>query len=156
MHLPPFPSICSPAKPQTPSWARRLLALWWYCGQLLLCVFSAGVWFQRHGTMGWQRLAGVFLCVTGCEAMFADLGHFTRNAVRVSVHQQGRFRMNGSSWGQHSICRGTSGAVHCLHKQHAAGQAERLATSLPSTAVLIILTVVIVLCKAGWLTAGSC
>lgn len=42
------------------------------------------IWFQNNGTVGWQKLAGVFLCLTGCEAMFADLGHFTRRAVWVS------------------------------------------------------------------------
>lgn len=23
------------------------------------------IWFQRNGTMGWMKLAGVFLCLTG-------------------------------------------------------------------------------------------
>jgi len=28
-------------------------------------------------------MAGVFLCLTGCEAMFADLGHFSRPSIQV-------------------------------------------------------------------------
>jgi hypothetical protein len=37
-----------------------------------------------HTPAGWKMLGGVMLCITGCEAMFADLGHFTRRAVSVS------------------------------------------------------------------------
>lgn len=43
----------------------------------------AGVWFQNHGTEGWLNMAGVFLCLTGCEAMFADMGHFNRQSIQV-------------------------------------------------------------------------
>jgi hypothetical protein len=37
---------------------------------------------------GWRLLAGVMLCVTGAEAMYADLGHF--NAAAVTVRARGR------------------------------------------------------------------
>lgn len=50
-----------------------------------VCLCLAGVWFQRHGALGWQKLAAIFLCLTGCEAMFADMGHFSRSAVKVGV-----------------------------------------------------------------------
>lgn len=33
---------------------------------------------------GWRLLAGVMLCITGAEAMYADLGHFNARAVVVS------------------------------------------------------------------------
>lgn len=36
-----------------------------------------------HGHQGWVMLGGVLLCVTGVEAMYADLGHFTRISVQV-------------------------------------------------------------------------
>ena len=35
---------------------------------------------HRHG---WELMSGVLLCITGVEAMYADLGHFSRRAVQV-------------------------------------------------------------------------
>ncbi|WOL06737.1 potassium transporter 7 [Canna indica] len=40
--------------------------------------------FKKTGKDGWFSLGGVLLCITGAEAMFADLGHFTRASVRVA------------------------------------------------------------------------
>lgn len=37
----------------------------------------------RNGHDGWLMLGGVILCITGAEAMYSDLGHFTRNAISV-------------------------------------------------------------------------
>ena len=37
----------------------------------------------RNGWQGWQMLGGVLLCITGTEAMFADLGHFNISAIQV-------------------------------------------------------------------------
>jgi K+ transporter len=34
---------------------------------------------------GWTLLAGVMLCITGAEAMYADLGHFNAQAVTVRL-----------------------------------------------------------------------
>ena len=34
---------------------------------------------------GWQQLAGLFLSITGAEALYADLGHFNKTAIRVSL-----------------------------------------------------------------------
>ena len=39
--------------------------------------------FLRNGWDGWQMLGGVLLCITGTEAMFADLGHFNLQAIQV-------------------------------------------------------------------------
>ena len=39
--------------------------------------------FLRNGWGGWQMLGGVLLCITGTEAMFADLGHFNLQAIQV-------------------------------------------------------------------------
>ncbi|KAM1505607.1 hypothetical protein TB2_001545 [Malus domestica] len=33
---------------------------------------------------GWMSLGGILLCITGAEAMFADLGHFSYNAIQVA------------------------------------------------------------------------
>jgi KUP system potassium uptake protein len=34
--------------------------------------------------MGWRSLGGVLLCFTGVEALFADIGAFSRRAVQIS------------------------------------------------------------------------
>ncbi|OIT05619.1 PREDICTED: potassium transporter 5-like [Nicotiana attenuata] len=41
-------------------------------------------YFKRNGTKGWMSLGGVFLCITGSEAMFADLGHFSVRSIQIS------------------------------------------------------------------------
>lgn len=41
-------------------------------------------YFKRNGKEGWLSLGGVFLCITGSEAMFADLGHFSVRAIQIS------------------------------------------------------------------------
>ncbi|XP_061352801.1 potassium transporter 5-like [Gastrolobium bilobum] len=41
-------------------------------------------YFKRNGKQGWTSLGGVFLCITGSEAMFADLGHFNVRAIQIS------------------------------------------------------------------------
>ena len=40
--------------------------------------------FVNNGTHGIIVLGSVVLCITGCEALYADLGHFGRNAIRLS------------------------------------------------------------------------
>lgn len=40
-------------------------------------------YFKRNGRQGWVSLGGIFLCITGTEAMFADLGHFNIPAIQV-------------------------------------------------------------------------
>ncbi|CAL9176311.1 unnamed protein product [Musa hybrid cultivar] len=40
--------------------------------------------FKQTGKDGWISLGGVLLCITGTEAMFADLGHFTQASIRVA------------------------------------------------------------------------
>ncbi|KAK9684109.1 hypothetical protein RND81_10G186900 [Saponaria officinalis] len=36
------------------------------------------------GKVGWSSLGGVVLCITGAEAMFADLGHFSPLSLRIA------------------------------------------------------------------------
>lgn len=38
----------------------------------------------RHKTDGWRMLGGVLLAFTGVEALFADLGAFSRKAIQIS------------------------------------------------------------------------
>ncbi|KAL3474100.1 potassium transporter [Aspergillus californicus] len=38
----------------------------------------------RHGEQGWRMLSGILLAFTGVEALFADLGAFSRAAVQIS------------------------------------------------------------------------
>ncbi|KAK9277628.1 hypothetical protein L1049_007174 [Liquidambar formosana] len=40
--------------------------------------------FRDTGKDGWISLGGILLCITGAEAMFADLGHFTAASIRVA------------------------------------------------------------------------
>ncbi|XVF79513.1 hypothetical protein PTKIN_Ptkin14bG0229000 [Pterospermum kingtungense] len=39
--------------------------------------------FKKAGKDGWSSLGGIVLCITGAEAMFADLGHFSQLSVRI-------------------------------------------------------------------------
>ncbi|KAK9276737.1 hypothetical protein L1049_006273 [Liquidambar formosana] len=41
-------------------------------------------YFKRNGKQGWISLGGVVLCITGTEAMFADLGHFNVQSIQIS------------------------------------------------------------------------
>ncbi|GIL44220.1 hypothetical protein Vafri_1743, partial [Volvox africanus] len=43
-----------------------------------------GIFFGRHGGEAWRSLGAVMLCVTGAEALFADLGHFSRESISVA------------------------------------------------------------------------
>ncbi|XP_050231839.1 probable potassium transporter 17 [Mercurialis annua] len=40
--------------------------------------------FWRNGKEGWLLLGGTILCITGSEAMFADLGHFNRRSIQMA------------------------------------------------------------------------
>ena len=39
---------------------------------------------RRHGLGSFAILGAVFLCVTGSEAMYADLGHMGRAPIRIA------------------------------------------------------------------------
>ena len=41
-------------------------------------------YLASHGISGFLVLGGVFLCVTGAEALYADMGHFGRGPIRLS------------------------------------------------------------------------
>ncbi|KAF0921279.1 hypothetical protein E2562_003087, partial [Oryza meyeriana var. granulata] len=40
--------------------------------------------FLRNKRQGWQLLGGTVLCITGAEAMFADLGHYSKKAIQIA------------------------------------------------------------------------
>ncbi|XP_043715475.1 probable potassium transporter 17 [Telopea speciosissima] len=40
--------------------------------------------FLKNGKEGWLLLGGTVLCITGSEALFADLGHFSRSSIQVA------------------------------------------------------------------------
>lgn len=40
--------------------------------------------FRRNGKLGWEHLGGIVLCMTGTEALFADLGHFSYRSIQVA------------------------------------------------------------------------
>ncbi|OBT53812.1 potassium uptake protein [Pseudogymnoascus sp. 24MN13] len=46
--------------------------------------FFAGSFLVRNGTDGWRTLSGLLLAFTGVEALFADLGAFTKRAIQLS------------------------------------------------------------------------
>ncbi|XP_028784253.1 probable potassium transporter 17 [Neltuma alba] len=40
--------------------------------------------FWENGKTGWLLLGGTVLCITGSEAMFADLGHFNQRSIQIA------------------------------------------------------------------------
>ncbi|XP_059295298.1 potassium transporter 5-like [Lycium ferocissimum] len=42
-------------------------------------------YFQRNGKEAWISLGGVVMCITGAEALFADVGHFSVRSIQVSM-----------------------------------------------------------------------
>jgi KUP system potassium uptake protein len=45
--------------------------------------YFAGLFFVRNGTEGWKALGGILLAFTGVEALFADMGAFSKRAVQL-------------------------------------------------------------------------
>lgn len=46
--------------------------------------YFAGAYLVRNGYDGWRSLGGLLLAFTGVEALFADLGAFSRRAIQIS------------------------------------------------------------------------
>lgn len=42
------------------------------------------LFFKKNSINGWSALGGCVLCITGAEAMFADLGHFSVKSIQVA------------------------------------------------------------------------
>lgn len=45
----------------------------------------AFAYFARNGAEGWRSLGSLALCITGAEALFADLGHFNRKSITLAT-----------------------------------------------------------------------
>lgn len=43
------------------------------------------LYWRDENRISWEVMSGVLLCITGVEAMYADLGHFSRQAVQVQL-----------------------------------------------------------------------
>ncbi|KAJ7521675.1 hypothetical protein O6H91_19G063200 [Diphasiastrum complanatum] len=43
-------------------------------------------YFKANKKDAWTSLGGVVLCITGTEAMFADLGHFSVRSIQICIH----------------------------------------------------------------------
>jgi len=59
----------------------------WHADMGVLVAFNpvyAFEFFVDHGTIAFIVLGAVFLCVTGAEALYADLGHFGRRPIRLA------------------------------------------------------------------------
>ncbi|KAG0646766.1 Potassium transporter 5 [Hyphodiscus hymeniophilus] len=46
--------------------------------------FFAGSYLVRNGEAGWRSLGGLLLAFTGVEALYADLGAFSKRAIQIS------------------------------------------------------------------------
>jgi K+ transporter len=46
--------------------------------------YFAGAYLMRNKEEGWRSLGGLLLAFTGVEALFADLGAFSKRAVQIS------------------------------------------------------------------------
>jgi KUP system potassium uptake protein len=44
----------------------------------------AAIFLATHGWQGFLLLGSVCLCITGCEALYADMGHFGRSPIRLA------------------------------------------------------------------------
>ncbi|XP_075104413.1 putative potassium transporter 12 isoform X1 [Nicotiana tabacum] len=42
------------------------------------------LFFKKNSSKGWSALGGCVLCITGAEAMFADLGHFSVKSIQIA------------------------------------------------------------------------
>ena len=43
------------------------------------------VFFRNRQFIAWEQMATIFLALTGAEASYADLGHFTAASIRVGL-----------------------------------------------------------------------
>ncbi|CAL0330966.1 unnamed protein product [Lupinus luteus] len=49
-----------------------------------LSPYYAFQFLRKTQTGGWMALGGILLCITGSEAMFADLGHFSQLSIKIA------------------------------------------------------------------------
>ena len=58
-----------------------------HCARILaaLSPHHAAVWFASNPAAAWRTLGSLSLCISGAEALYADLGHFSRPAIQIST-----------------------------------------------------------------------
>ncbi|KAI9119356.1 hypothetical protein K1719_010031 [Acacia pycnantha] len=78
-------------------------------------------YFHKNKTQAWISLGGVVLCITGAEAMFADVGHFSVKAIQISM----------CSVVYPSLMIAYAGQASYLHK-HPENVADTFYTSIPA------------------------
>ncbi|KAG5062360.1 hypothetical protein JHK85_003543 [Glycine max] len=61
-------------------------------------VFVFAPFFIKTGKEGWISLGGMLLCITGTEAMFADIGHFTTVSIRTRENEYASFKTMVLGW----------------------------------------------------------
>jgi len=74
--------------------------------------------FKEDGAAAWRSLGSLALCITGAEALYADLGHFR--------YRWGRGRAAGR--------KGTAPAAHTSHSTHLTHLPSPFSAPLPKTA----------------------
>ncbi|KAJ8613307.1 hypothetical protein MRB53_036994 [Persea americana] len=85
--------------------------------------YFAGLYFVRNGTQGWLSLGGILLSFTGVEALFADLGAFSkrfvlRSLLRTCLTNPGRSNCRGSSSATLAFCSRTLDRLHTSRGSH--------------------------------------
>ncbi|KAK9918504.1 hypothetical protein WJX75_004557 [Coccomyxa subellipsoidea] len=74
--------------------------LLWFFSNFCIGIYNIVVWYpaifkalsphymilywRDENRISWEVMSGVLLCITGVEAMYADLGHFSRQAVQLT------------------------------------------------------------------------
>ncbi|KAL2903204.1 Potassium transporter 3 [Bienertia sinuspersici] len=100
---------------------------------------------KKTQTGGWMSLGGILLCITGSEAMFADLGHFSQLSIKIAF----------SFVVYPSLILAYMGQAAYLSKHHVVATDYRIGfyVSVPGLAVITVMLVttclmslVIVLC----------
>ncbi len=86
----------------------------------------------RNGPVGFLTLGGVFLVVTGAEALYADLGHFGRRPIRVAWYTVVQPSLLANYFGQ--------GALLLRHPEHAHNPFYNLAPAWALYPLVVIAT----------------
>jgi KUP system potassium uptake protein len=86
----------------------------------------------RNGLVGYLTLGGVFLVVTGAEALYADLGHFGRRPIRVAWYTVVLPSLLANYFGQ--------GALLLRHPEHAHNPFYNLAPAWALYPLVVIAT----------------
>lgn len=107
--------------------------------------YYAFEFFSKNGQQGFFLLGGVFLVVTGGEALYADIGHFGKNPIRYSWFFVALPCLLLNYFGQ--------GANLLMHNEHISNPFYYLAPSWFFIPLLIISTIATVIASQALITA---